>query len=78
MIIPMIRFTRDSYQRLQKKEDIVFGISTSGNSPNILKGIEKAKQLGCITVSMSGKKGGKISEIADYKIQANSDRTPII
>ncbi|MHB8361611.1 MAG: D-sedoheptulose-7-phosphate isomerase [Thermoplasmataceae archaeon] len=61
-----------------RKGDIVFGISTSGNSINILKGIEKAKQLGCITVSMSGKKGGKISEIADYKIQANSDRTPII
>ncbi|MHB1492997.1 MAG: D-sedoheptulose-7-phosphate isomerase [Thermoplasmataceae archaeon] len=61
-----------------RKGDVVFGISTSGNSQNILKGLEKAKSLGCATVSMTGKKGGKISQISDYPIKVNSDRTPII
>jgi len=39
-----------------EKGDIVIGISTSGNSPNVLKGIEKAKEKGAITVGMTGKK----------------------
>ena len=61
-----------------KKGDVIFGISTSGNSPNVLKGLERAKQIGCITVSMTGKKGGKISQLSDYAVRVNSDRTPII
>ena len=61
-----------------KKGDIVFGISTSGNSPNVLRGLVKAKEMGCIIVSMTGKKGGKISQISDYAVRVNSDRTPII
>lgn len=61
-----------------RKGDVVFGISTSGNSPNVLKGLERAKRIGCITVSMTGKKGGKISQISDFTVRVNSDRTPII
>ncbi len=61
-----------------KKGDVVFGISTSGNSPNVLKGLEKARDKGCVTVSMTGKKGGKISQLSDYAVRVNSDRTQII
>ncbi len=61
-----------------RKGDVVFGISTSGNSSNVMKGLERAKKIGCITVSMTGKKGGKISQLSDYAVRVNSDRTPII
>ena len=48
--------------------DIFFGISTSGNSPNILKAIESAKSMGITTVGLTGNGGGKMSQIVDYLI----------
>jgi D-sedoheptulose 7-phosphate isomerase len=49
-------------------EDVVVGISTSGNSANVVKAIEVAKQIGAITVLLSGGSGGKLAEMCDYKL----------
>lgn len=45
--------------------DVVVGLSTSGNSPNILLGISRAKELGIQTVGLAGKDGGKLAQLAD-------------
>ncbi|HNX01770.1 MAG TPA: D-sedoheptulose 7-phosphate isomerase [Candidatus Cloacimonadota bacterium] len=50
------------------KNDMVIGISTSGNSANIIKAINKAKELGCITFGLLGKDGGKTASLCDYQI----------
>jgi D-sedoheptulose 7-phosphate isomerase len=47
------------------KGDVVFGISTSGNSPNVLKGIEEARNRGAITIGFTGQKQAKLKDIAD-------------
>ncbi len=47
-----------------KKGDIVWGISTSGNSPNVLKGMEAARRMDLITMGMTGS-GGKLCQVAD-------------
>ncbi|MBI4392810.1 MAG: D-sedoheptulose 7-phosphate isomerase [Euryarchaeota archaeon] len=57
--------------------DVVIGISTSGNSPNILRAIEKGKELGATTVGMCGK-GGKLPSICDISIRVPSENTPRI
>ncbi|NLN85417.1 MAG: SIS domain-containing protein [Candidatus Cloacimonetes bacterium] len=57
--------------------DLVLGISTSGNSPNVLAGLKKARALGCKTVALLGGDGGEISGICDLEITvpgATSDR----
>lgn len=46
--------------------DIVIGISTSGNSPNVIRGLMKAQDLGATTIAFSGKQGGKVVDIAHY------------
>tara|TARA_B100000767_G_scaffold131641_1_gene125004 strand:+ start:444 stop:1025 length:582 start_codon:yes stop_codon:yes gene_type:complete len=61
-----------------KKGDILVGMSTSGNSPNVVKALQKAKELGMITVGFTGKNGGKIRDICDIMICAPSDDTPRI
>ena len=58
--------------------DIVIGISTSGNSPNVIKGIEKAKEKGAITVGMTGQKENKIENIVNYCLKMPSTDTPRI
>ena len=55
--------------------DILIGISTSGNSDNVLKAIEKGKELGCITIGFLGKDGGKLKEICNYSIIVPSTTT---
>ena len=47
---------------------MLFGISTSGNSENILKAFEKAKTLGLKTVALTGNDGGKLRKLADIEI----------
>ena len=58
--------------------DILFAISTSGNSPNIIKAVEKAEELGITTVAMSGKGGGKLKVLCGYNLIVPSDDTPRI
>ncbi len=51
------------------KGDVLFGLSTSGNSGNILKAIEAAKAKGMKTIALIGKDGGKMAGLADVEIR---------
>ncbi|EHS4947206.1 D-sedoheptulose 7-phosphate isomerase [Vibrio cholerae] len=51
------------------KGDVLFGLSTSGNSGNILKAIEAAKAKGMKTIALTGKDGGKMVGLADVEIR---------
>lgn len=63
---------------LVNRGDVVIGITTSGNSANVIKGIEKAKEIGAKTVVLTGRNGGKIDGLADVTFKAPSDDTPRI
>ncbi len=56
--------------------DAVIGISTSGNSPNVLKGLEVARQAGCSTIGLLGKDGGTIKALCDIPLIIPSNDTP--
>lgn len=58
--------------------DIFFGISTSGNSQNVINAFESAKAKGITTVALVGKDGGKMAQMADIAIIAPSNATPRI
>ncbi len=60
---------------LMKPEDVLVGISTSGNSENVYQAILKAKEIGGHTVALLGKSGGKIKDKADIAIVVPSDCT---
>ena len=62
---------------LVTKGDIVIGISTSGSSPNVIRGIEEAKRCEAITIALTGQ-GGKLREIAKYVLSIPSTDTPRI
>lgn len=53
--------------------DVLIGISTSGNSPNVIKAIECAQKRRIKTIGWTGKKGGKLAEIADQSLLVPSD-----
>lgn len=55
--------------------DIAWGISTSGNSANVLKGLEVAKKMGLVTIAFTGKDGGNIAKIADLSVNVSSSVT---
>jgi len=70
------------YSRLVKAKgragDILIGISTSGNSKNVIKAIEVANEIGMISVGMTGETGGKMKDICKYLINVPSNDTPRI
>ena len=61
-----------------RKGDILIGISTSGNSLNVVKALKKANELGLTTVGFTGSKGGEMNSICDIIIKVPSDDTPRI
>ena len=61
-----------------KPGDVLVGISTSGNSKNICNAFRKAKDLGVITVAMTGATGGEMKTMADYLLNVPSTDTPRI
>lgn len=58
--------------------DVAIGISTSGNSENVLRAIKKAHDLGATTVAFTGRNGGKLAEVAHYAFVVPSYDTPRI
>ncbi len=58
--------------------DAVIGISTSGNSPNVYKALEVARQAGCTTIGLLGKDGGTIKGLCDIPVIMPSNDTPRI
>ena len=63
---------------ITKPGDVLVGISTSGNSGNIVKAVEMAKTKQVVTIGFTGDKGGKMKEISDYLINVPSNDTPRI
>lgn len=55
--------------------DVVIGISTSGNSPNVLSGIMKAREKGCVTIGLTGAKGKKLAGVCDLSVLVPTSRT---
>ncbi|HEX4958433.1 MAG TPA: D-sedoheptulose 7-phosphate isomerase [Lacibacter sp.] len=70
------------YARLVKglgvKGDVLIGLSTSGNSKNILEAFKVAAEKGMITIGFTGETGGKMKEICDYLFNVPSTDTPRI
>ena len=62
-------------QAIGHKGDILIAISTSGNSPNVIKAVEKAKLMGIYTVGLTGATGDKLSGITDIAIKVPSTNT---
>jgi D-sedoheptulose 7-phosphate isomerase len=65
-------------EALGRPGDVAVGISTSGNSPNVLRGLAAAKEKGIHTVAMTGEGGGKLKTAADFCLCAPSKDTPRI
>lgn len=65
-------------EAVAKPGDVLFGISTSGRSPNILAGLESARKLGVVTVGMTGNQKARITEMVDHCIEIPSCSTPKI
>jgi D-sedoheptulose 7-phosphate isomerase len=61
-----------------EKGDILIGITTSGNSLNVIKGLKLGKKKGAITVAFTGRKADKMKDFVDYIIAVPSDNTPHI
>jgi D-sedoheptulose 7-phosphate isomerase len=62
-------------EAIASKDDIAFGISTSGNSPNVLRALSAARKKGMATVALTGKDGGKVSKAVDHNITIPSRNT---
>ena len=65
-------------ESLVSKDDVVIGISTSGNSKNVLNALKICKKRGAKTIGLLGNKGGTIIKFVDYSLTVNSKSTPRI
>jgi D-sedoheptulose 7-phosphate isomerase len=62
-------------QGLGSKRDVALGLSTSGNSKNVIEGLKTAKKMGMATISLTGNKGGKMASLADINLIVPSTNT---
>jgi D-sedoheptulose 7-phosphate isomerase len=58
--------------------DVLMGLSTSGNSGNVLSAVDAAKSQGIFTVGLTGNDGGQLSDLADMALVVDSNKTPRI
>ena len=65
-------------QAHSNKGDVFIGYSTSGKSPNILRALEEAQDLGLVCVGLTGNRGGPMQGLCDYLLEIPSDDTPKI
>jgi D-sedoheptulose 7-phosphate isomerase len=65
-------------EAIGKPEDVVLAISTSGNSPNVLRAAALAKKFGMATVGLSGRSGGALRDCVDLCLTVPADSTPRI
>ena len=61
---------------LGRPGDVAVGLSTSGSSLNVVRGLEAARELGMITVAMTGAGGGKVAAVVDVCVRVPSEDTP--
>jgi D-sedoheptulose 7-phosphate isomerase len=57
---------------------VLLGISTSGNSENIVAAFERAKEMGVATIALTGEDGGRLAALADCLLAVPSRHTPLI
>ena len=62
-------------EALARPGDVLFAISTSGNSKNVLQGVKKAKSLGLTTIAMTGGSGGELKNLADLSLVIPTKKT---
>jgi D-sedoheptulose 7-phosphate isomerase len=65
-------------EALAKPQDVILAISTSGNSPNVLRALEVAKTLGLKKIGLTGNDGGKLRDFVDISVIVPSTSTPRI
>ena len=65
-------------ETLGRTGDVLVGISTSGNSGNVVAAIEKAKSMGVKTIALTGGNGGQLKSLADLTITVPADQTALI
>lgn len=58
-----------------REGDVLIGLSTSGNSANVVRAFQEAKKQGMLTVALTGKGGGKLAEMADFVLKMPSNNT---
>jgi D-sedoheptulose 7-phosphate isomerase len=74
----ILPFFSRQVEALGHKGDVLVGISTSGNSPNIVLALEQARTMGITTVALTGLAGGKSALVADHVVCVPSTDTPRI
>jgi len=65
-------------EALANEGDLLIGISTSGNSANVISALRTAREMGCKCLGLSGRDGGAMNEVCDLNIVVPSDDTPRI
>jgi D-sedoheptulose 7-phosphate isomerase len=65
-------------EALARPGDVLIGITTSGNSANVLEALRAAEDAKCVTVALTGRDGGRAKDLANYAIVIPSDYTPFI
>jgi len=65
-------------EALGEKGDIALGLSTSGNSPDVIEAVKIAREKGLVTIALTGKEGGKLHSLVDYLLDVPSESTPRI
>ena len=65
-------------EALASQGDIVIGISTSGNSANVISALALAKELDCKTIGLSGRSGGEMNEVCNVNLVVPAEDTPRI
>ncbi|MBA2382647.1 MAG: D-sedoheptulose 7-phosphate isomerase [Chloroflexi bacterium] len=65
-------------EALGRPGDVAIGMTTSGSSLNVVRGLEAARDRGLVTVALTGRNGGRAGEIADVCVRVPSDETPRI
>jgi D-sedoheptulose 7-phosphate isomerase len=68
----------EQVRNIVQTDDIVFAISASGNSPNVLRGLEAGREAGAFNVGLAGFKGGKMKALCDLCIVIPSDHMQIV
>ncbi len=65
-------------EAIGNKGDLLIGISTSGNSKNIISALKLAQEMGCKTIGFTGRDGGSMNDVCDINLIVPSDNTPRI
>lgn len=69
---------RRQVQALARRGDVLLGLSTSGNSPNVVAALAEARTLGVVTVGFTGNRNGRMDALCDHLIRVPSALTPRI